>query len=109
MTHRLKVRVWTPATVRGARGLLDWTQQRLADGSGLELEAVELFEQSAAELSAFDMHRLATTLRAAGVTIVGSALAGDGVRFRAPGPTAAPDDLHANALRGLKGDMRGQA
>jgi transcriptional regulator with XRE-family HTH domain len=36
----------TPAQCRAARGLLDWTQVKLADASGLAVSAVVKFERS---------------------------------------------------------------
>lgn len=33
---------FSPAQCRGARGLLDWSQERLAIECGLEVEAVQL-------------------------------------------------------------------
>ena len=34
----------TPATCRAARGLLDWTQRRLAEAAGVGLSTVKGFE-----------------------------------------------------------------
>ena len=39
----------TPAQCRAARGLLDWTQQELADAARIGVATVRLFEGEAAE------------------------------------------------------------
>jgi transcriptional regulator with XRE-family HTH domain len=41
----MKRRNITPAQCRAARGLLDWTQQRLADESGVSDRPIRLFEK----------------------------------------------------------------
>ncbi len=76
------------AQARAARGLLGWTQRRLAAEAGLEPEAVRLFETNIGDLSDQEMQRLGAAISRAGVVLIPAASAGEGVRFRqASGPT----------------------
>jgi len=101
--RREKAHVLSAAQVRAARGLLAWSVERLAHASGFETETLRSFEAADAELAAPELQRLATALRQAGVALVWPAIAGAGVRFRSP-PMAAPEDEHANGVRGDLGD-----
>lgn len=101
---------FTPSQARAARGLLNWTPVRLAEVAGVEVEAVELFEDHAAELGGADHARLGHASFRAGVSAKPSTLhAGEGVRFRTPEgararpPPTAQTVIHdANAVRAAR-------
>lgn len=77
----------TPAQIRAARGLLDWSQQELADAAGLQRPAVNRIEKGAADPRASTLQRIEDALLAAGVEIVTPADGkGDGVRFAKQAP-----------------------
>lgn len=74
--------LFSPAQARAARALLDWSADRLAEASRVEVEAIELFEAGHSELSPRDLRRLGTALTIAGVIALQPGLGGAGVRFR---------------------------
>lgn len=76
--------VFSPAQTRAARALLGWSQERLAEASRLELEAIELFEGGDGELAANELQRVRRALNMFGVIALQADLAGPGVRFRRP-------------------------
>ena len=57
----------TPAQCRAARGLLDWTQQELADAARIGVATVRLFEGEAAELRQATLAVLRQAFELAGV------------------------------------------
>ena len=57
----------TPAQCRAARGLLDWTQQELADAARIGVATVRLFEGEAAESRQATLAVLRQAFEAAGV------------------------------------------
>ena len=82
----------SPAQTRAARGLLNWSADRLAAEAGLEHEAVHLFETGVCELGEHELRRLLAAIRGEDVIPVRASLAGEGVRFRRPpAPTGAQD------------------
>ncbi|WP_349371116.1 helix-turn-helix transcriptional regulator [Salinarimonas sp.] len=74
----------TSEQVRAARGLLRWTQQKLAEESGVSLPTIKRLEAEAGPVGGLNM--TATTLRRAfedaGVVFIDANGGGVGVRFR---------------------------
>jgi len=89
MTQKGK-REMTPAQCRAARGLLDWTQQKLAIAAGVAVSTVASFERSLRVVTAKTNRAMAPetiqamqrTLEAAGVDFSPENGSGAGVRFR---------------------------
>ena len=57
----------TPAQCRAARGLLDWTQAKLAEAAGLALATVVKFERSGRTVPAKAVPAMQLAFEAAGV------------------------------------------
>lgn len=57
----------TPGQSRAARGLLDWSQTRLAKEAGLGLSTVYDFETERREVSAASIGKMQTALEGAGI------------------------------------------
>lgn len=73
----------TPFQVRGARGLIDWSQTRLAEAAGLSLPTVKRFETATgAKVSPDAVARITRALEAAGVEFIAENGGGAGVRLR---------------------------
>jgi len=82
----------TPAQCRAARGLLDWTQPKLADAAGVVVSTVAGFERSWRVVSSPALRPSARTpetiqamqraLEAAGVEFIDENGSGAGVKFR---------------------------
>jgi transcriptional regulator with XRE-family HTH domain len=72
----------TPEQCRAARGLLDWTQSRLAGASGLAVSTVVRFERSGRVLSPGTVQAMQFALEAAGVEFIGENGSGAGVRMK---------------------------
>ena len=69
--------------LRAARGLLDWSQSKLADAAGLSLPTVKRFETgNGARVSEDAVRRLVAALEEAGVVFVDPNGHGAGVRLR---------------------------
>lgn len=97
---------FSPAQCRGARGLLAWEPEDLAQSACLDIEAVELYEAAEAELSERELEALGGAFARAGVIAISAQLGGEGVRFVQPRRTgfAGPDDaLFPSHLRGWRG------
>ena len=84
----------TPAQCRAARGLLDWTQQELADAARIEVATVRLFEGEAAESRQATLAVLRQAFEAAGVEFTN----GDqpGVRVAKAAATHSPEPARAS-------------
>ncbi len=78
----------TPAQCRAARGLLDWTQVKLAKAAGIGTSIVTCFERSGRAVAAGAVHTMQHALEAAGVEF----LDGEepGVQLRKGGPRGDP-------------------
>ena len=76
--------VLTSAQCRAARGLLDWTQDVLAERAGVSRSTVRDFEGGRHEPHRATQHQIAAALEAAGVLFVSGDEAGPGVRLRTP-------------------------
>lgn len=82
---------FSPAQCRAARGLLNWSDGELARRTSLEIEAVQLYERSEAELGDSELAMIGRVFVSAGVIAKPEGMAGVGVRFARPQrrPTAA--------------------
>jgi hypothetical protein len=67
---------------RAARGLLDWTQSRLAGASGLAVSTVVRFERSGRVLLPGTVQAMQLALEAAGVEFIAENGGGPGVRLK---------------------------
>jgi transcriptional regulator with XRE-family HTH domain len=72
----------TPAQCRAARGLLDWTQQELADAARVGVATVRLFEGSGAESRHATLAVLRQAFEVAGIEFIDENGGGPGVRLR---------------------------
>lgn len=74
----------TSAQCRAARGLLDWTQDALAEAAGVSRSTVRDFEAGRHELHMGTQRHIVSALEAAGVVLVPADDVGPGVRLRQP-------------------------
>ncbi|NIA72008.1 helix-turn-helix transcriptional regulator [Pelagibius litoralis] len=72
----------TPAQCRGARGLLDWTQEELGDASGVSTATVRAFEHATRPPNRSTVKALGFALEAAGIIFIEENGGGAGVRLR---------------------------
>ena len=72
----------TPSQCRAARGLLDWTQQELADAARIGVATVRLFEGDAAKSRQATLAVLRQAFELAGVEFIDENGGGPGVRLR---------------------------
>ena len=72
----------TPSQCRAARGLLDWTQQELADAARIGVATVRLFEGEGAESRQATLAVLRQAFELAGVEFLDENGGGPGVRLR---------------------------
>lgn len=72
----------TPAQCRAARGLLDWTQAKLAEEAGVGIVAVRNFESGNAEPRRATLRVIAAALEGAGVLFIEENGEGPGVRLK---------------------------
>jgi transcriptional regulator with XRE-family HTH domain len=72
----------TPSQCRAARGLLDWTQQELADAARIGVATVRLFEGEGAESRLATLAVLRRAFELAGVVFIDENGGGPGVRLR---------------------------
>jgi len=75
----------TPAQSRAARALIDWSQDRLAEQSGVSVTAIRNFERGATTPVRNNLAALCTALEAAGIEFIAENGGGPGVRLRKPG------------------------
>ncbi len=71
----------TPPTCRAARGLLDWTQDRLAKGAGVGITTVRTFEKGLSVPVAQNLAALQRAVEQGGVEIIPENGGGPGVRL----------------------------
>ena len=71
-----------PAQCRAARGLLDWTQQELADRAGVGIVTVRQLEAGSSEPRRATVDVIKRALREAGVDFIDENGGGPGVRLR---------------------------
>jgi transcriptional regulator with XRE-family HTH domain len=72
----------TPSQCRAARGLLDWTQQELADAARLGVATVRLFEGEGAGPRQATLVMLRQAFESAGVEFIDENGGGPGARLR---------------------------
>ena len=72
----------TPSQSRAARGLLDWSQQELADRSNLSQSPIRDFEKGRRVPSVNNLAAICGALEAAGVEFIPENGGGAGVRLR---------------------------
>ena len=70
-----------PAQCRAARGLLDWTQEHLADVAGVSRSTVRDFEKGRHDLSRASAAQIMAALAQAGVFLIPADGMGPGVRL----------------------------
>jgi len=89
----------TPAQCRAARGLLDWSQQQLADAARVGIVTVRQFEAAAAKPRNSTLDVLCRAFESAGVIFLAENGEGPGVRLRksagARAASIAIEDLNA--------------
>ena len=76
------------AQLRAARGLVDWSQSRLADAAGVALSTVRRMENSEGRLrgTADNVWKVQQALEEAGVVFIDRNGGGPGVRLSDPSP-----------------------
>ena len=80
-----------PEQCRAARGLLDWTQEQLAERAGIARSTVRDFECRRHELHRTTEQLVVSALKEAGVLLLPPDSHGPGVRFQAiGGPSESP-------------------
>ena len=57
---------------RGARGILGWTQQDLADASGLSKTAINNFEKQHSDIKAESLRAIRLAFESANIEFIGS-------------------------------------
>ncbi|WP_310321351.1 helix-turn-helix transcriptional regulator [Aminobacter aminovorans] len=74
----------TPAQSRAARGLLDWSQSRLAEESNLSESTIRDFEKGRRIPTVNNLSAVRAALERAGVVLVAQNGGGPGVRLKDP-------------------------
>jgi transcriptional regulator with XRE-family HTH domain len=72
----------TPQQCRAARGLLEWSQQELADRAGVGIVAVNQFENRVAQPRRATLKAIEHAFQTAGVDFIEENGGGPGVRLR---------------------------
>ena len=88
----------TPAQCRAARGLIDWSQQQLANASLVGNATIRNFESGRSDPQNSTLAALQRALEAAGVIFVAENGDGPGVRLRKipPQESIPSEDLNAS-------------
>lgn len=86
----------TPALSRGARGILDWTQEQLAKKANVSLSTVKDFEAGRRTPIANNLEALQRALEAAGLEFTNGQQPGVRVCARAPDDAIPPDEMNAS-------------
>lgn len=74
----------TPEQCRAARGLLDWTQEFLAETAGVSRSTVRDFKGGRHDLNRVSAGQITAAFQKAGVVLIGSDEMGPGVRLTRP-------------------------
>lgn len=69
---------------RGARGMLGWSQAKLADMASISLSTVRDFEKGRHIPHRRNMTILVDVIEGAGIELIAKGVSGDGVRFKHP-------------------------
>ena len=72
----------TPEQCRAARGLLDWTQEELAERAGVSRSTVRDFEKGRHDLHRASETQIVSALRQGGVMLIPADEFGPGVRLQ---------------------------
>jgi ribosome-binding protein aMBF1 (putative translation factor) len=81
-----RVRMLTPAQIRAARALLDWSQPELADRAGVHVNSIKSFERRRSAPIWTTMAKIERALKKAGIEFIDADDSrGSGVRFKDPG------------------------
>jgi predicted transcriptional regulator len=72
----------TPEQSRAARGLLDWTQQQLADKAGVGVVAIHQFEAGTSQPRRATVEVIRRAFEGAGIEFIEENGGGPGVRLR---------------------------
>jgi transcriptional regulator with XRE-family HTH domain len=75
----------SPEQCRGARAMLGWSKERLAEASRVPVRTITRFETGDAAPRASTLFAIRTALEAAGVEFIAENGGGAGVRLRAKG------------------------
>lgn len=76
--------ILTPEQCRAARGLLDWTQEELAERAEVSRSTIRDFENGRHTLHSTTAAQVVAALEGGGVLLIASEEAGPGVRLRKP-------------------------
>nr|WP_255318202.1 helix-turn-helix transcriptional regulator [Gluconacetobacter liquefaciens] len=71
-----------PAQCRGARAMLEWSQERLAEAAGISRPTVKDFERGARTPHPSNLASIRAALETAGVEFIAENGGGAGVRLR---------------------------
>lgn len=74
----------TPEQCRAARGLLDWTQEELAERADVSRSTIRDFENGRHSLQSTTAAQVVAALEKGGVMLIPSDEVGPGVRLRRP-------------------------
>jgi transcriptional regulator with XRE-family HTH domain len=97
----------TPVQSRGARGILDWTQDRLATEAGVSLSTVKDFEAGRRTPIGNNLAALRRALEYGGIEFIQGNGGGPGARLRKP--VAVHAEPTSNAAAGTKTAARKKA
>ncbi len=75
-----------PGQSRAARGLMDWSQQALADAAGVGISTVRDFEKGRRIPHPANLSAIRAALESAGIEFIEENGGGPGVRLRKAGP-----------------------
>ena len=81
---------FSPEQCRAARGLLDWTQEELAEKAGVSRSTVRDFEKGRHDLSRASTLQITASFEGAGVVLIAADGMGPGVRLLEPPRAAKP-------------------
>jgi transcriptional regulator with XRE-family HTH domain len=74
----------SPEQCRAARGLLDWTQEELAEKANVSRSTIRDFENGRHRLHLTTVAQVVTALEKGGALLIASGEAGPGVRLQKP-------------------------
>ena len=92
MVHEIREQVLTPALCRGARGLLNWTQNDLADHSQVSRSTIRDYEGGRHDIHRSTAALLVGALEQAGIVFVCNTANGTGLFLSRPVEPSLPDD-----------------